>query len=157
LQNADIYNEKLILLRISEGDEAAFRVLYDHHSRKVYFISRRLLKSEVQAEDIVQEIFSKVWFNREKLPDVERFSSWLNSIVRNHIFNHLRKKANEETFIIESLRRENDLSEDSEFDDNMKMFTELLYQAVNELPAQQKKVFQMGRRKGLNTGKSLKS
>jgi RNA polymerase sigma-70 factor (ECF subfamily) len=48
---------------------------------------------EETAEDVVQEVFIKLWMNKEKLPAIENFNAYLNTVTRNHIFNNLRKLA----------------------------------------------------------------
>jgi RNA polymerase sigma-70 factor (ECF subfamily) len=143
------YNESYILQRIADGDERCFRQLYDRYRNKVYSIAWRITGLELAAEDVVQEAFIKVWENREKLPSLNNFGGWLNTITRHHIYNNLRKLAHEERFLRHLLAQKPaaaDTMESLAFDELQK----LLHKAVNELTPQQKKVYLFSREEGLS-------
>ena len=144
----EAHDEKALLLQIAGGDVTAFRKLYERHRRKVYFIAWKLLETKSESEDVVQEIFANVWVNREKLEGIEYFNSWLNTLIRNHLFNRLRKKANEEIFIHELSRGYCDKTGQERDEVEIRELQVLLNQAVNKLTTQQKKVFQLSRMEG---------
>jgi RNA polymerase sigma-70 factor (ECF subfamily) len=93
------YEESLLLLRVAKGEEDAFRTLFTAYRPQVYHVARKLLQSDTQAEDALQEIFLKIWLNREKLPEIRSFSAYLNTITRNYLYNALRRLAGEEVFL----------------------------------------------------------
>lgn len=149
MQSLHSYDEGNALRLIASGDEAAFGRLYQQYRGKVYYISWKLLKSETAAEDVLQEVFAKIWNRRENLPLVENFNAYLNRVTRNHIFNVLRKKAHEALFLKEMARSAGDSALQ---DFNTLVLHELersLKEAVALLPPQQKKVFQLSRMYGL--------
>lgn len=149
MQSLHPYDEGYTLRLVAEGDQAAFGRLYHQYREKVFYISWKLLKCEMAAEDSLQEVFAKIWNRRENLPLVENFNAYLNRVTRNHIFNVLRKKANEELFLKEAARWARD-SHHQVF--NTLVLHELernLKEAVAQLPPQQKKVFQLSRMHGL--------
>lgn len=141
-------NEKIILCQIAEGNENAFRELYEHYRNKVYYVSWKLLKSDSSAEDVLQEIFLKIWINKEKLPLIENFNAYLNTLIHNHIYNKLRKQANEERFIREFVTT--DISSPNFTFDTvlLKESQNLLKKAILHLPSQQKRVFELSRFEG---------
>lgn len=143
-----LINERQILLAISDGDTVAFRQLYEHYRRKVYFIARRLLQSENEAEDVQQEIFTKIWLNRSKLAEIDRFNCYLNTLIHNHIYNVLRKKANEAAYVREILKIAEANVDDVFILSEMNEIQRLLLEAINDLPRQQKKVFELVRLEG---------
>jgi len=141
-------NEKRILCQVAEGNEIAFGELYEHYRNKVYYVSWNLFKSESIAEDVLQEIFIKIWVNREKLPSVENFSAYLNTLLRNHMYNRFRKLANEESFIREAIASN---PGHSNFTLNNVLWKEsqnLFNKAILQLPPQQKKAFELSRLEG---------
>jgi RNA polymerase sigma-70 factor (family 1) len=148
VSTSPLHNEKELLMEIASGDERAFRSLFDHYRRKVYFVAWRLLQAEGEAEDVLQEVFTKVWVNREKLAEVDSFKAYLNTLLRNHIYNCLRKKANEENFLLETLKDGRAPGDAAHHRAELNELHLLLQQAVNTLPPQQKKVFQLGRLEG---------
>jgi RNA polymerase sigma-70 factor (ECF subfamily) len=143
-----LYNEKQILLAIAGGDAIAFAQLYEHYRRKVYFIAWRLLQSENEAEDVQQEIFTKIWLNRSKLAEITQFNSYVNTLIRNYVYNAIRKKANETAYIREAMKMKDSNPEDAFVPAEINELQTLLRAAINNLPRQQKKVFQLVRMEG---------
>jgi len=86
-----------LLLRIVEGDEEAFCAVFDHYSKFVYSFGYKLVRSSEVAEEVVQDIFMKVWEGKEKLLDIDNFGAYLNVLVRNHSLNLLRQLAKKQT------------------------------------------------------------
>jgi len=138
-------NEKMMFCLISGGDETAFRELFERYRNKVFYIARKLLKSESCAEDVLQEIFIKIWVHKEKLSDIENFNAYLNTLIRNHIYNRLRKQACEESFIRETINHDTN-NPDNTFDTVLlHELQNMLHEAIHQLPPQQKKVFELSR------------
>jgi RNA polymerase sigma-70 factor (family 1) len=91
LEHPEIYNsEKKLLLLVSEGNEVAFRQLYylwqPHLSSFIFSITQ---SSDLTAE-IVQDVFLKIWLNRENLSIIDNFKAYLFTISRNYALNELR-------------------------------------------------------------------
>ena len=83
---------KNIIQRIVSGNEASFRIFFDYYWDNLYSVAFAFTKSETLSEEIVQEVFVKVWLKREYLASVNNIESWLFIIARNHILNVLQKK-----------------------------------------------------------------
>ena len=144
------YDEKALLLQVAQGDEEAFGILFHQYRHKIFYFSWRFLQSESKAEDVLQEIFLKVWTSREQLQDVRHFKAWLTTITRNHLYNALRRLATEDAFITE-LTRKTGWEEDNTTLNDLS-FNELeraLQKAVSNLTPQQQKVFELSRMQGL--------
>lgn len=149
LSKAALYNEKALLEQIAGSDQAAFRVLYDHYRNKVLTIAYKVLQSEPEVLDALQEIFIKLWVNRNKLPEINNFNAYLNTITRNHLCNLLRKRLFEEAILSEmAVTRASGVQEP---DDPvaLRQLHEILYKAIRKLPGQQKKVFELSRLEGV--------
>lgn len=143
------YDDLQVLHLTASGDESAFALLYDKYSQKIYFLAYRFLKSGTAAEDVLQDVFVKIWNNRQKLTGILDFNAYLNVITRNHIFNQLRKQANEEKFLKYILTTSSQSNQQT-FDTVLLKELELNFnKAVAKLPPQQKKVFQLSRLHGL--------
>ena len=148
MSNLPLHNEKELLTAIAGGDQTAFATLYEHYRRKVYFIAWRLLQSASESEDVQQEIFTKIWVHRAKMNEIENFNAYLNTLIRNHVFNALQKKARETSYLRESLNF-NDVQADNAFQSaDMNELQKDLQQAIRDLPRQQQKVFQLVRIEG---------
>lgn len=99
LSTNQTYDEKALLLRIAKGDETAFEELMRVHHVGVYHAVYRLSGDRWMAEEVVQDLFLKVWLKRTTLPEVVHFRAWLNTIAENMALNAIKQ----------SLRKKNDV------------------------------------------------
>ena len=83
--------ERQIIKSLKEGDREAFSMLYKQYWEKVYHFCGLYLNNRDVAEDVVQEVFIKVWESREFIREDDNFKGLLFIITRNLIFNHHRK------------------------------------------------------------------
>jgi RNA polymerase sigma-70 factor (family 1) len=142
-------HEKELLAQIALGDQRAFTAVFKHYQRFVFSFSKRIVSSEESAGEVVQDIFLKIWLNKEKLKEVDNFGAYLNRLVRNHSLNVVRqqlqdtKSANEfgKTFT------EADTTTILQLDYNDA--NNLLNEAVAELSPQQRRVYQLCHQQGL--------
>ena len=88
-----------LLMGISEGDRNAFRELYQRYTPVLYPFVKSLCNDDALCEDIVQEIFIKIWDNRAKATDIKQVKPYLFRSARNRFLNELRKQKNERTVI----------------------------------------------------------
>jgi RNA polymerase sigma factor (sigma-70 family) len=80
-----------IIKRLSEGDQGAYRIVFEHYYPRVWEFVRRMVKSESLAEDVTQDIFVKIWERREMFGvEVHSFSNYLYVMSRNAAINALR-------------------------------------------------------------------
>lgn len=142
------YNEKALLISIANDDELAFHCLYHHYRNKVVTIAYKVLQSEPEVLDALQEIFLKIWIIRAKLPAIDNFNAYLNTITRNHLSNRLRKRLFEEMALSAIVR---DKISDGQEDDPIliRQLHDILHKAIRKLPLQQKKVFELSRLEGV--------
>lgn len=143
------YTEHELALLISQGNREAFRYLFDEYRNKIYSVCWKFSCSETVAEDLAQEIFIRIWENREKFAAVDKLNGYLNSIIRNHIFNYLRREGIEHRMKL--LVSENQEAADKPIIDSIyyKELQGMIHDAVSQLPPQQKKVYQLSRLEGL--------
>jgi len=141
MEDKNLLKEKLLLARIAGGDETAFREVFDHYQRYVFTFARKITRSNSDAEEIVQDIFLKVWFGRNQLLTIENFGAYLNRLVRNHAFNLLRHEAivSKAKTEIELNSNDNDLGTQQALD--YKETKNFLDEVLNRLPEQQRKVY----------------
>lgn len=141
-------DSKYLLRRLSESDREAFARLFAVYHPKVNAFAYKLTHSEALAEEIVQDVFMKIWLNRESLAAVEHFQSYLYTIARNHTFNILKRLAREENARA-AFGRELSQHHESEESSMQEERQQLLNQAVDRLPPQQRLVYSLCHQKGL--------
>jgi RNA polymerase sigma-70 factor (family 1) len=134
------YNEPLLLQAVSRGDEKAFEQLFHYWHQRLGAFVIGWTKSEAATEEIVQDVFLKVWLQRAKLAAIENFGNYLFILSRNHTYNALRQTARERQRQMEWLNRL-ESTEDIVEIERFKELTPLLEEAVQHLPEQQRKVY----------------
>lgn len=140
-------DEKQLLLDIAAGNRHAFTLLFKKYNHYVYSSGRKLTHSDYWAEELVQDIFFKIWQNREKLSDIENFSAYLNRVVRNHSFNILRQLAQDAKSIDNIVSKEIAHTTDEMLD--LKEASVILEQALGLLTPQQRITYELCHIQGL--------
>jgi len=85
------YYEKQIIRGVKEGNENAFRSLYDNYYHRLFCISRQYLQDDFLAETIVSDVFFHLWENRRTLDIQISLNAYLIRMVRNFSLNYLQK------------------------------------------------------------------
>ncbi len=144
------YIDDLLIDKVKEGDSKAFEELYYIYSERLYYFSLRYLKNREDAEGLVQEIFIKVWENRNGLKQGLSFNAYLFTIAKNTIFNQHRKKVNENAYK-EYLRNYLDQHHNkTENDIILADMKKRIDKSIESLPPQRKLIFQLSRNEGLS-------
>jgi RNA polymerase sigma-70 factor (ECF subfamily) len=82
-----------LLEQIYKKDSKAFTALYDMYAKNLYGIIFNLLKDKEESEDVLQEVFVKIWKNIESYNETKgRFFTWILNIARNAAIDRLRSK-----------------------------------------------------------------
>lgn len=99
------------------------------------------LKDEVEAREVVQDIFLKVWLKRVALTKVENFKNYLFILVRNHIYDNFRRIALTRTKIQEYAQGQAVEVSDTDHPVQDKQYQQILHTAISLLPEARKKVY----------------
>lgn len=135
--NPDI---QLLLKKLSEGSEWAFDKLYKKYSGRVFSFALSLLKDRSEAEEIVQEVFLKVWDKRFVVSSQGSFQSFLFTISKNTILNSIRKTDYHRAFIeYKKYNPEPAPKLDEEL--NSRELHDIYQQAIEKLSPRKKQIF----------------
>lgn len=150
LKGSTKISEATIIKRVSKGDHLAFRQIFNQHKDAIFGYSYKLTKSSILAEETVQEVFLKIWQNREKLDTAYPIKPYLYKIARNHVYNTLRNaaysdKLKEQIFYHQAVCR--NITEDQVIYRDLETFKE---RAIQSLPTRQQLIFRMSRVEGLS-------
>lgn len=144
-------NEKEAIAKIKYSDKEAFTFLYERYWPKVYnFTNLYVLSSDI-AEEIVQEVFIKLWENRESINEEKNFDGYLFIVTRNLIFNHSRQDINRTFYqatLFEAIEEPHSVEEELETAD----LREYINSLIGMLPPRQKEVFKLSREEQLTYG-----
>lgn len=146
------FDEKALVLLIASGDQRAFASFFDYYRNRIYTVAIALTGSEQAAEEIVQDVFVKVWVKRGELHAVEKMEAWLFVIARNMVFSYLRSEAAKIRNKYRHLEANdvlNGISQESGDEVGVKELRLLLTQAIDQLPLQRKQVYLLSKEEGL--------
>src|SRR3982751_1659565 len=138
--------------QICQGNEKAFADLYGQFHRKLFFFSKAIVRSAEMAEEVVEDVFVKLWSNRLQLNSIQNLAVYLYVAVKNRSLNALSKKTEA---LIRSPFDDLDIETGSGAIDpyNLLVSTELMQkmtQAIDALPPRCKLVFKLVREDGLS-------
>ncbi|HVS97609.1 MAG TPA: RNA polymerase sigma-70 factor, partial [Puia sp.] len=144
------YDERTLLAEVATGSETAFRMLYDQYHSRIVAFARFLTHDENLALDLTQDIFVKIWTRRAELAQVHQWNAWLRTVVRNHAYTWLQRRALERSILLEMARRQPAGAATTEQTVLDQEYQRLLAAAVESLPPQQKKVWQLSQQPGVH-------
>lgn len=136
--------ESLYIKELKNGSQAAFNTLYDIYCARLYGYCYQYTKSHQDAEEIVQDVFVKLWTYKETIRDEDTILYFLFRIARNQLINNYRSKMNSPTFEeYVSYNNDSSLSVNTttqaiEYDD----FCKLIDSIRQTLPETQQKVYE---------------
>jgi len=142
--------ERLLLESLKKGNREAFNTLFKKYSPKLYFFCLKYFKGQIEAEEIVQDSFLKIWETHKGIDATCPFSTYLITIAKHRIFDQLRHevvKRKYSSYLLHSSKGDFDLEHEL-IENNMK---EHLWACVGHLPAQQKSILHL---KGKGYGNS---
>lgn len=145
----DDNDERQLVSRLRVGDKKAFEEIFRKYREKIYYFAIRYYNSTEDAENVVQDVFIKLWDEREGVKEELSLNNYIYTIAKNHLFNIQRKKINEKAYrnyIIDHLVQTPNLENELIYAD-MKAGMDKI---IDELPPQRKKVFIMSNIEGLS-------
>jgi RNA polymerase sigma-70 factor (ECF subfamily) len=138
-------DEKELLRLVAAGDERAFTRLFDHYHQRLGLHVYRITRSEPVAEELVHDVFLKIWRNRELLLEIENFPVYLFVVSKNAALNALKRIAAERvklTDLDHAVEVEPEQPDDYRY--------ALIDEAIDQLPPQQRQVYLLSRHQRLS-------
>lgn len=144
-----LYSDEELMQEIKADNMFAFDVLYKKYSRRIYKFGFSILKSQEEAENLIQDVYLNLWENRHKVAEDSSVKSYLFTIAYNSSISIIRKKARESQFV-EYLKTLQEVNEDPvnvalEYNE----LTNKLDEIIKVLPRRQREVYLMHRVEGL--------
>lgn len=134
--------------RLKNGDEEAFSYIYDQFKTRLFLFSLKFLKSEDLAEEVVHDVFLKIWEERQGLNPELSFNSYLHTICKHLIFNLLKRTARLRCLkasIQDSTVEASNQTEDAII---FKEYGRLAEEVINNLPPRRRLVYRLCKEEG---------
>lgn len=138
-----------IVKRLGKDDKNALDELYQYYYPRLYGFSKNFLKVEDDIDDILQDVFVKIWLNRRKINSVKTFNSWIFTITKNAILSYFREKTRQnefETRVQHLATSEVVFNSEVEYEDLKKQTDKI----IDKLPEKRKEIFRLSREEGLS-------
>ena len=137
----------ILLSRISDdSDERAFKHFFDHYAGRLYQFAFSFLKNKPIAEEVVSDVFFKVWINREGIKNIENIKGYLFKATYNTTLNYLSEENRKKAISLENIKI--DLSVDLICPETELINKELKVQiekAIESLPSRCKLIYKMAK------------
>lgn len=143
--------EKALLGRIANGDEAAFKALFEQYRTRLYNYCFRITRSREVAEEIVMDVFLKIWLGREMACEIEHFDSFLFRVAQNKAIDFLRRVHRDPT-LRNLIWQEIPAAADDATDSKLicEEYENSIRDAIRQLSPQRQLVFQLSREQHLS-------
>jgi len=138
--------DKNLCLQVSLGNEQAFKQLFNTYHQQLGAYILRLTHSTELAEEIVLDVFLKIWMNRESLREIQNFKAYLFVVSKNHTLNALKKVVKERMLQKEPQEH---YTKQVLAEVDLNQYYSLLDEAIDHLPPQQQKIYLLSRHKRL--------
>jgi RNA polymerase sigma-70 factor (family 1) len=138
-QNSD----EVLMLEIRSGNMLAFDILYRKYSARLYKFAFSLLKTNEDAENIVQDVFLKLWLNREKVDKAASVKYFVFTIAYHSSISLIRKKLKESEFAEYLLSRQGSEQEPEMLLAEYNELDEKLNQVIASLPERQRDIYRL--------------
>lgn len=143
-------SDEILIALLKDGEVAAFEEVYNRYWEKLYNTAAKRVKASENAEEIVQDFFTSLWLNREKVNLHSSFNNYAFSSIRYLVYNHYQKesvrKAYQENRIRLSVVEDNSTEEFIA----LKELRHVVAEGVEKLPSKCKVVYELSRKEYKN-------
>lgn len=138
------------LKELSKDKELSLEELFNYYYPRLYEFSLSFLKLEQGIDDILQEVFIRIWHKRKNIKDPATFNSYIFTITRNLLLNELRYRLNHKN-LKDEIQKLSLAQEYSSLEQlNYRELETKVEEFIGELPERQKEIFILSRTEGLS-------
>ncbi len=145
-----LHTEKELIVKLKNGDSFAFEVLFYKYRSKVKGFAKRIIPSQIDLEEIVQEVFVKVWLKKEYIDPDKEFQTYLFSITKNLVLDHLKSAVNRKLYFVGEHFQQDIIADyytDAHIPDDV---VEKLLNLIEQIPERRREIFCLSRFSGLS-------
>jgi RNA polymerase sigma-70 factor (family 1) len=143
LDEHGLATDRELLQKIAAGDQHAFTTLYRNYSSRLFAKINHLVADEEITKELLQDVFLKLWAQRENLDPDKSIKSFLFTIAVNLVYDHFRKLSKNKKYAQGVLQTAVDYYTHTEEGINSKESLKLIHQAIDQLPPQRKQIFML--------------
>lgn len=138
-----------LLNKIQQGNMGAFERLYDLYKVQIFNFCYSIIKSQAEAEEVVQDTFLQIWRSKDQFHEIISFNGFIYRIAKNKTLNKIRKRVGEPKAFV-SMQDDFSVLNQTENEILYREMQELLDVAVEALPRKRQEIFRLSREEGLS-------
>lgn len=150
MSTENLYEERRLLLMLGNDSAYAFQQIFDKYKDRIYKVAMSYVKDKHLAEEIIQDVFTKVWTHRHSLLELRSFEAWLYTVGKNRIFDYNKKKIADWKAHLGYHSQKSESVNDSERLLQSKEYKELLHIAQQQLTDQQLLIFKLAKEENMS-------
>lgn len=144
-----LHTEKELLEKLKAGDPLAFEILFYKYRSKIKGFVTKLVPTQIDPDEIVQEVFVRVWLKKETIEPEKNFQSYLFSITKNLVIDHLKSAVNRKLYFVGE-HFQQDLVTEEESDNYLSADAEeKISTLIQQIPERRREIFCLSRFEGL--------
>jgi len=145
---AERLDESMLVQLLRRGNVAAFDSLFEQYSPKLFGFAMKYLKNETEAEELVQDVFVKVWEHRQSLKSEYSFKSYLFTIALNQIRKFFNKRAISLRYL-DTIQNEGEPTAGETFpDEDYDTILQKINLIIGQMPPRRREIFQKSKLEG---------
>ncbi|MCD0487932.1 RNA polymerase sigma-70 factor [Pedobacter sp. MC2016-14] len=149
-KGTDQWDDQMLVVRLKDLDKQAFEQLYHRYAQKLFYYALKFVKSPEMAEDIVHDVFVKVWDNLNDLNPDFSIQAYLYRITHNSLLNLLKRGTVESRIVKEMLQHAEQTTPNTDQAFQYKEALQQTKQAIATLPPKRKQIYELSRYDGLS-------
>lgn len=130
--------------------ESLFSEIFREHECRLHSLALTITKSHQLAEDIIQDVFTRLWEQKDSLGEIRNIESWLYRLTENRIIDFLRKAAADARLRANIWSNVTELVDEAESRMVIKEYNEIIRKAINDLPPQRRLIYRLNKEEGKN-------
>lgn len=137
------FNEKSVLKSVSQGDRNAFRILYTYYLHDIFRYLFLYTKNRETCEEIVQNVFLKIWEHRENVVEIASFRYYLYRCAKNLLTDETRKNERRKVAYMVMSEKSEISSEKSDDKLIVDQYSRIALKAITFLPKKRKEIIKL--------------
>jgi len=137
-----------LLASLKKGNRAAFEAIFDLYENRLYYFVFSITKSEYATEEILQEVFIKIWTKKETIDPKRSFESFIFTIAKNLTYNYLRNIANQQSLKEEYWKNISSLNEETKDSILLAEYEDIVHDILQQIPTQKRSIYILSKQQG---------
>ncbi|RTE55406.1 RNA polymerase sigma-70 factor [Arenibacter aquaticus] len=137
-----------LLASLKKGNRAAFEAIFDLYEKRLYYFVFSITKSEYATEEILQEVFIKIWTKKETIDLDRSFESFIFTIAKNLTYNYLRNIANQQSLKEEYWKNITSLNEETKDSIILAEYEDIVNDILQQIPTQKRSIYILSKQQG---------